>query len=132
MKLLKWILGIPIAFGIIIALATIIVDSSEFKGYFSQSLILDAIAHFLTVFSLFFILVLLSCLLATPPKKYAATVTLYITYTFAVVCVIFDFFVQGNPLNYILNMSYLGLFTGPITAFFICFRVFDNKGWQKT
>lgn len=131
MKILKWLLGIPIALGIIIGLITIIVDSSESKSYFSKSLALDVVCHFLAVFSLFFLLVFLCSFIASPPKRHAGKVTLYIAYIFAISSIIVDFFVIKNALSYILGVSYLGLFTGPLVGYLVSSKVLKNNGWVK-
>jgi len=131
MKLLRWILGIPLAFGIVLGLTYIIIDSNSIAHFFGQNVKLDLAYHFVFVCILFFLLLFLSSLFVPAPKKYGTIITAAICYLIVLGLLYYRFFVATDHINIVFIASFSGLFSGILIGFLVSYRVFKNRGWNK-
>ena len=131
MKLLRWIFGIPLAFGIVLGLIYIVIDSNSIAHFFGQHIKLDLAYHFVLACVLFFLLLFLSSLFVPAPKKYGAIITAVICYLIVLGLLYYLFFVATDGITIIFIASSSGLFSGILVGFLVSYWVFKNRGWSR-
>jgi hypothetical protein len=133
MNVLRWIFGIPLAFGVAFGVLFILVtvDSGRPGGAFTFTMVLR-VAEVVLLFS---VPVFLSCLFAPAPRKVAAFISISIIALFTAGVLVYRFIVNPPFYSTIQAVSmagtYMFLIAGGALGFGVAYAVFKNKGWEK-
>lgn len=128
MKLLKFVLSTAVSFSIVISIVILIIFIPAVENFFKKNIDSSMSHHFLTVFLLFFLLIIMSCLFAPRPKKIGAITSIVICVLLCLIEVYYHPF-WGDNFNPILISSYWGIINGLGIGYFISYITFKEKGW---
>jgi hypothetical protein len=132
MRIIRWIFGIPLAFAIIIGISSIVAYAESFKLYLESNIKLNVAFHFAFNFLTFSGLVFLSCLFVPTPKKIAAIISITIAYVAIAAGSAYVFITEPAGLNIVVIAGCSGIVLGLASGFVFSYKIFKNKGWNKT
>jgi hypothetical protein len=131
MKLLKRILGIPLALSISSGLIFLFIvvktlnhlDDDKVSFYWIYNLGMTIICLSLFVF--------LSCLFTPSPKKYAGLISVLVSLALVASSLYLHFtdkYYEGINIRFFIY--YGGIFSGILVGFYTSYEVFKNRGWS--
>jgi len=130
-NILRCILGIPIAFSILVGLAFL---SSNFERTIVNNPFYRHVGLYYHAFVnlLCFIYIFLSTLFIPSNRKYAAVIATCIGFAFVLTDMCYTFIerrVYGD-ITFRLLVSYAGIFAGISTGFYVSYEFFKTRNWS--
>ena len=132
MNLLRWIVGIPLAFAISIGLIMLNSDYGLGNNYLNKNVFVYLLYYLSVNILCFFLAVFLSCIFIPYNKRYAALIAVVISLSFIVIGLYFkltDSLTYGQiTMQVLINQA--GIVFGLLAGTYVSYEVFKNKGWR--
>jgi hypothetical protein len=132
MNIVRWIFAIPVAFCITIGTYSYVDSQIDLRRYFS-GLNLIALARSIEFVIVFSASVILSCLFAPRPKKYAALAAVVLVTVLMGLLVCYEYILSQraglHTVPTIALESNLSFFAGSSIGFALSYLIFKNNGW---